>query len=46
MNNNTTLWIRKTTHKRLKKTCLKDQTYDDLINELLDFKEKNDILYN
>ncbi len=39
MNDNTTLWIKKTTHKRLERHCLKSQTYDGLINELLDYVE-------
>lgn len=35
MNKNTTLWVRKTTHKDLQARCIKGQTYDQLINNLM-----------
>ena len=43
MKDNTTVVIKKTTHGRLERICQKSQTYDDLINDLLDFKEKHKI---
>jgi predicted CopG family antitoxin len=37
-----TIVIRDITRKRMKKTARKDQTYDDLINELIDRKKHED----
>jgi hypothetical protein len=37
-----TILIRNTTRQRMKKTARKDQTYDDLINELIDRKKHED----
>lgn len=40
-NSNSTILIRNITRERLKHTGYKGQTYDELINELLDLKNKN-----
>jgi predicted CopG family antitoxin len=39
-----TILIRDATRQRLKRTARKDQTYDDLINELIDIKRYQDPL--
>ena len=40
-NHNSTILIRNITRERLKQTGYKGQTYDELINELLDLKNSN-----
>jgi DNA repair protein RadC len=40
-NSNSTILIRNRTRERLKHTGHKGQTYDELINNLLDLKNKN-----
>lgn len=36
----TTISVKKSTHKRIARLCRKDQTYDNLLNELADEREK------
>ena len=43
-NHNSTILIRNVTRERLKHTGYKGQTYDELINELLDLKNSQDPL--